>query len=104
MSLLVLSASTGVSPIAALIDNAIPSYSVKELNNAVGSLLERGFAPRFLVQGSASRPQIKKGHLWVNLTDGEATITVVCWASRLNQLNYVPADGDGITVVGKLNF
>ena len=104
MSLLVLSASTGVSPIAALIDNAIPSYSVKELNNAVGSLLERGFAPRFLVQGSASRPQIKKGHLWVNLTDGEATITVVCWASRLNQLDYVPADGDGITVIGKLNF
>ena len=99
-----LSASTGVSPIAALIANAIPSYSVKELNSAVGSLLERGFAPRFLVQGSASRPQIKKGHLWMNLTDGEATITVVCWASRLNQLDYVPADGDGITVVGKLNF
>ena len=99
-----LSASTGVSPIAALIANAIPSYSVKELNSAVGSLLDRGFAPRFLVQGSASRPQVKKGHLWMNLTDGEATITVVCWASRLNQLDYVPADGDGITVVGKLNF
>ncbi len=99
-----LSASTGVSPIAALIANAIPSYSVKELNSAVGSLLERGFAPRFLVQGSASRPQVKKGHLWMNLTDGEATITVVCWASRLNQLDYVPADGDGITMVGKLNF
>ncbi len=99
-----LSASTGVSPIAALIANAIPSYSVKELNSAVGSLLERGFAPRFLVQGSASRPQVKKGHLWMNLTDGESTITVVCWASRLNQLDYVPADGDGITVVGKLNF
>ena len=87
-----------------MIANAIPSYSVKELNSAVGSLLERGFAPRFLVQGSASRPQVKKGHLWMNLTDGEATITVVCWASRLNQLGYVPADGDGITVVGKLNF
>jgi len=100
----VLSASTGVSPIAALIANAIPSYSVKELNSAVGSLLDRGFAPRFLVQGSASRPQVKKGHLWMNLTDGEATITVVCWASRLSQLDYVPADGDGITVVGKLNF
>lgn len=99
-----LSASTGVSPIAALIANAIPSYSVKELNSAVGSLLDRGFAPRFLVQGSASRPQVKKGHLWMNLTDGEATITMVCWASRLSQLDYVPADGDGITVVGKLNF
>ena len=87
-----------------MIADAIPSYSVKELNSAVGSLLERGFAPRFLVQGTASRPQVKKGHLWMNLTDGEASITTVCWASRLNQLNYVPADGDGITVVGKLNF
>ena len=87
-----------------MIADPIPSYSVKELNSAVGSLLERGFAPRFLVQGTASRPQVKKGHLWMNLTDGEATITTVCWASRLNQLNYVPADGDGITVVGKLNF
>ena len=99
-----LSAFTGVSPIAALIADAIPSYSVRELNNAVGSLLERGFAPRFLVQGGASRPQVKKGHLWLNLTDGEASVTVVCWASRLKQLSYVPADGDGITVVGKLNF
>ena len=93
-----------MSRIAALIADTIPSYSVQELNQAVGALLERGFAPRFLVRGTASRPQVKKGHLWLNLTDGEATITVVCWSSRLKQLDYVPADGEGITVVGKLNF
>ena len=87
-----------------MIADAIPSYSVKELNGAIGALLERGFAPRFLVQGSALRPQVKKGHLWLTLTDGEASVTVVCWASRLKQLEYVPADGDGLTVVGKLNF
>ena len=93
-----------MSRIAVLIADTIPSYSVKELNQAIGALLERGFAPRFLVQGTASRPQVKKGHLWLNLTDGDATITVVCWSSRLKQLDYVPADGEGITVVGKLNF
>lgn len=87
-----------------MIADAIPSYSVKELNGAIGALLERGFAPRFLVQGSALRPQVRKGHLWLTLTDGEASVTVVCWASRLKQLEYVPADGDGLTVVGKLNF
>ena len=87
-----------------MIADAIPSYSVKELNGAIGALLERGFAPRFLVQGSALRPQVKKGHLWLTLTDGEASVTVVCWASRLKQLEYVPADGAGLTVVGKLNF
>ena len=93
-----------MSHIGALIADTIPSYSVSELNQAIGALLERGFAPRFLVQGTASRPQVKKGHLWLNLTDGDATITTVCWSSRLKQLNYVPTDGEGITVVGKLNF
>ena len=84
--------------------DAPPTYSVSQLNSAIGSLLDRGFAPRFLVQATASRPQIKKGHLWLTLTDGDASITAVAWASKVQQLDYVPADGDGVTVVGKLNF
>ncbi|MEB3158135.1 MAG: exodeoxyribonuclease VII large subunit [Synechococcus sp.] len=84
--------------------DAPPTYSVRELNGAIASLLERGFAPRFLVQATASRPQVKKGHLWLTLTDGEASISAVAWASKLQQLDYVPADGEGVTVVGKLNF
>lgn len=87
-----------------MIADSIPSYSVQELNTSVGALLERGFAPRFLVHGSALRPQIKKGHLWLTLSDGNASITVVCWASRLQNLNFVPTEGEGVTVVGKLNF
>ena len=82
----------------------IPTYSVGELNAAIGSLLERGFAPRFLVDASVSRPQLKKGHLWLTLTDGDASISAVVWASRRQQLSYQPKDGDGVTVVGKLNF
>ena len=84
--------------------DAPPTYSVGELNGAIGSLLERGFAPRFLVQATVSKPQVKKGHLWLTLTDGESSITAVAWASKLKQLNYVPADGEGVIVVGKLNF
>ena len=84
--------------------DAIPTYSVGELNAAIGSLLERGFAPRFLVDASVSRPQLKKGHLWLTLTDGDASISAVVWASKLKQLSYQPKDGDGVTVVGKLNF
>lgn len=83
---------------------SLPTYSVRELNNAIGVLLERGFAPRFVIQATASRPQVKKGHLWLTLSDGEASITAVAWASKLNQLDFVPADGDGVTVIGKLNF
>ena len=82
----------------------IPTYSVGELNTAIGRLLERGFAPRFLLEANVSRPQVKKGHLWLTLTDGTASVSGVVWASRLSQLSYRPTDGDGVTVVGKLNF
>ena len=82
----------------------IPTFSVAELNSAIGNLLERGFAPRFLVEATVSRPQLKKGHLWMSLGDGDASISAVVWASQLRQLRYQPEDGDGVTVVGKLNF
>ena len=84
--------------------NRIPTFSVAELNSAIGNLLERGFAPRFLVEATVSRPQLKKGHLWMSLGDGDASISAVVWASQLRQLRYRPEDGDGVTVVGKLNF
>ena len=83
---------------------SLTTYSVRDLNKAIGALLERGFAPRFVIQATASRPQVKKGHLWLTLTDEEASITAVAWASKLKQLNFVPVDGDGVTVIGKLNF
>ena len=83
---------------------SIPRYSVRELNASIGALLERGFAPRFLVDATVSRPQRKKGHLWLTLSDGEASISAVVWASTLARLSYVPEEGDGVVVVGKLNF
>ena len=84
--------------------SGIPRYGVTELNGAVASLLERGFAPRFLLDATVSRPQLKKGHLWLTLVDGQASISGVVWASQLSKLSYVPAEGDGVVVVGKLNF
>lgn len=83
---------------------SIPRYSVAELNGAVASLLERGFAPRFLLDATVSRPQLKKGHLWMTLVDDQASISAVVWASQLGKLSFVPEDGDGVVVVGKLNF
>ena len=95
---------TGVLHTAALSADRIPTFSVAELNSAIGNLLERGFAPRFLVEATVSRPQLKKGHLWMSLGDGDASISAVVWASQLRQIRYCPKDGDGVTVVGKLNF
>jgi exodeoxyribonuclease VII large subunit len=79
-------------------------YSVSALNRAVASLLERGFAPRFLLDATVSRPQLKKGHLWMTLVDETASISAVVWASQLTRLSFQPAEGDGVVVVGKLNF
>jgi exodeoxyribonuclease VII large subunit len=83
---------------------ALARFSVAELNGAIGTLIERGFAPRFLLEATVSRPQLKKGHLWLTLMDEEASIAGVVWASQLPRLSFRPGDGDGVTVVGKLNF
>ncbi|MEB3184996.1 MAG: exodeoxyribonuclease VII large subunit [Cyanobacteriota bacterium] len=83
---------------------ALPRYSVAELNGAIANLLERGFAPRFLLDATVSRPQLKKGHLWLTLVDEQASIQAVVWASQRDKLSFTPAEGDGVVVVGKLNF
>ena len=82
----------------------LPRYSVSALNHAIASLLERGFAPRFLLEATVSRPQLKKGHLWLTLVDEQASISGVVWASQLSKLSFQPSEGDGVLVVGKLNF
>ncbi|MGB5136202.1 MAG: exodeoxyribonuclease VII large subunit [Prochlorococcaceae cyanobacterium] len=82
----------------------LPRYSVTSLNRAVASLLERGFAPRFLLDATVSRPQVRKGHLWMELVDESASISGVVWSSQLAKLSFQPAEGDGVMVVGKLNF
>lgn len=84
--------------------DGLPRFTVAELNQAIGTLLERGFAPRFLLEATVGRPQQKKGHLWLSLLDGQASIQGVIWASQLQKLSFVPQEGDGVTVVGKLNF
>lgn len=85
-------------------DGPLPRFGVQELNEAIGTLLERGFAPRFLVDATVSRPVLRKGHLWLTLTDGEASVPAVIWASQLARLRFVPEEGDGVVVVGRLNF
>ncbi len=84
--------------------DGLPRFTVTELNQAIGTLLERGFAPRFLLEATVGRPQQKKGHLWLTLLDGQASIQGVIWSSQLQKLSFVPQEGDGVTVVGKLNF
>ena len=85
-------------------DDSLPQFSVLELNEAIGTLLDRGFAPRFIVTASIFKAQLKKGHLWLTLSDGKASITAVVWSSQLKKINFKPTEGDGVVIVGKLNF
>ncbi len=83
---------------------SIPSYSVNELNQAIGKLLSQGFAPKFFLHATVSKTQLKNGHLWLTLTDGKSTITAVVWSSTLQKVNFQPIDQDGVEILGKLNF
>ncbi len=83
---------------------SLQRYSVGELNAAIGSLLDRGFEPRFLLYASVSKPQLKNGHLWLTLTDGDSSISGVIWASTLRNISFRPNDSDGVLLVGKINF
>ena len=80
------------------------TYSVKELNESIGLLLSRGFAPKFILKATVSKSQIKKGHLWLSLTDGKSSIDGVAWSSTIKSLKFLPKQDDGVVIIGKLNF
>ena len=83
---------------------SLPSYSVNELNKSVSLLLSRGFAPKFILKATVSKSQLRKGHLWLSLTDGKASIDGVAWSSTIQSLKFLPKQDDGVFIIGKLNF
>ena len=83
---------------------SLTTYSVKELNQSIGLLISRGFAPKFILKATVSKSQIKKGHLWLTLTDGKASVDGVAWSSTINSLKFLPKQDDVVVIVGKLNF
>ena len=83
---------------------SLPSYSVNELNKYIGLLLSKSFASKFILNATVSKSQLKKGHLWLTLTDGKASIDGVAWSSTIKSLKFLPMQDDGVVIVGKLNF
>ena len=83
---------------------SLPTYTVKELNEAIGLVLSRGFVKEFVLNAIVSKCQLKRGHLWLKLTDGKSSIDGVIWASRLSKISFNPSQEDGVLVIGKLNF
>ena len=83
---------------------SLPTYSVNELNKSIGLLLSRGFSPKFILKATVSKSQLKKGHLWLTLTDGKSSVEGVAWSSTIKSLKFLPKQDDGVVIVGKLNF
>ncbi len=85
-------------------NQSLTTYDVQELNQSIGLLLSRGFAPKFILKATVSKSQRKKGHLWLTLTDGKASIDGVAWSSTIKSLKFLPKQDDGVIIIGKLNF
>ncbi len=83
---------------------SLPRFSVHQLNESIGVLLSRGFAPKFILKATVSKSQVRKGHLWLTLTDSKASVDAVAWSSTLKSLKFLPKQDDGVVIVGKLNF
>ena len=83
---------------------SLPIFSVDQLNESIGLLLSRGFAPKFILKATIAKAQIKKGHLWLTFTDGKSSIDGVVWSSTIKSLKFIPKQDDGVFIVGKLNF
>ena len=66
--------------------------------------MERGFAPRFILNATILKSQNKNGHQWLTLSDGKSSITAVIWSSTFKTIDYEPILDDGVLIVGKLNF
>jgi len=83
---------------------SLPTYCVDELNKSIGLLLSKGFSPKFILKATVSKSQLKKGHLWLTLTDGIASVDGVIWSSTIRSLKFLPKQDDGVVIIGKLNF
>ncbi|MBF9017668.1 MULTISPECIES: exodeoxyribonuclease VII large subunit [unclassified Oceanispirochaeta] len=83
--------------------NGIPSYNVSELTYMIKNTLENQF-PVVRVKGEISnfRPAAS-GHCYFNLKDKDAVINAVLFRQQRSTLDFTPADGMSVTVIGRLS-
>src|SRR5215475_1970332 len=87
---------------AAAVQTNLPELSVSELAQAVRRTMENSFE-RVRVRGELGRVLIaRSGHLYVDLKDDGACISVVMFKSNVNQLKFRPEEGLEVVVEGRL--
>ena len=81
----------------------LPELSVSELSHAVKRTMETTF-DRVRVRGELGRVTIaKSGHLYADLKDENASLSVVMWKGVASQLRFRPEEGLEVIAEGKLS-
>lgn len=81
----------------------LPELSVSELSHAVKRTMETTF-DRVRVRGELGRVTVaKSGHLYADLKDENATLSLVMWKGTVNQLRFRPEEGLEVIAEGKLS-
>jgi exodeoxyribonuclease VII large subunit len=81
----------------------LPELSVSELAQAVKRTMETNF-DRVRVRGELGRTLIaRSGHLYVDLKDDQAALSLVMWKSNVQQLKFKPEEGLEVIAEGRLS-
>lgn len=81
----------------------LPELSVSELSFAVKRTMETTF-DRVRVRGELGRVTVaKSGHLYADLKDENATLSVVMWKGTVSGLKFRPEEGLEVVAEGKLS-
>jgi exodeoxyribonuclease VII large subunit len=99
-----LMSDTSSAPLAAsAAPTNLPELSVSELAHAVKRTMEQSFE-RVRVRGELGRTLIaRSGHLYVDLKDENACVSVVMWKGNVSALKFKPEEGLEVIVEGKLS-
>jgi len=80
----------------------VPEYSVSDLSRAVKQTVEGTFA-HVRVRGELSRITIaRSGHLYSDLKDDSAVLSVVCWKGTVQGLPLRPEEGMEVICTGRM--
>ena len=97
-----LMSETGAAPQTTQAASNLPELTVSELAGQVKRVVERDF-DRVRVRGELGRVMLaKSGHLYVDLKDANATISMVMFRLDVQKLTFKPEEGLEVVAEGKL--
>jgi len=81
----------------------LPELSVSEISHAVKRTMETTF-DRVRVRGELGRVTVaKSGHMYADLKDENATLSLVMWKGNMSQLRFRPEEGLEVIAEGKIS-